>query len=128
MRNILLIAKREYLEQIRSRAFKFSTVGLPLVFAAMLGFMYLSANGLGEHRHLAIASDNAALANDLRTRLLSDEERQSRARRGSAGQAGGPCGPGGYRFSTKAIDGLLWIDTPAGAAPSATYISQSAGL
>jgi hypothetical protein len=28
---------------------------------------------------------------------------------------------------TKAIDGLLWIDTPAGGVPSATYISQSAG-
>jgi ABC-type Na+ efflux pump permease subunit len=29
MRNILLIAKREYLEQIRGRAFKMSTIGLP---------------------------------------------------------------------------------------------------
>ena len=29
MRNILLIAKREFLEQIRGRAFKISTVALP---------------------------------------------------------------------------------------------------
>jgi ABC-type Na+ efflux pump permease subunit len=31
MRNILLIARREYMEQIRGRAFKISTVALPLV-------------------------------------------------------------------------------------------------
>ena len=31
MRNMLLIAKREYLEQIRGRAFRISTVMVPLV-------------------------------------------------------------------------------------------------
>ena len=41
MRNILLIAKREYLEQIRGRAFKFSTVLLPLLIVALLAFSYL---------------------------------------------------------------------------------------
>jgi len=31
MRNMLLVARREYLEQIRGRAFIFSTVLLPLL-------------------------------------------------------------------------------------------------
>jgi ABC-2 type transport system permease protein len=127
MRNILLIAKREYLEQIRSKAFKLSTVGLPLVFAAMLGFMYLSARGVGEHRHLAIASSNAALADDLRSRLLS--EKNSKA----VIDVVAPARPEDYaalvnKVRARSIDGLLWIETPAGAAPSATYISQSAGF
>ena len=38
MRNILLIAKREYLEQIRGRAFRISTIALPLLIAALLSF------------------------------------------------------------------------------------------
>jgi ABC-2 type transport system permease protein len=124
MRNILLIAKREYLEQIQSKAFKLSTVGLPLVFAAMLGFMYLSAIGLGEHKHLAIASSDAVLASNLRTRLMSDKNSKAVidvvAPEDRAALV--------EQVRTKAIDGLLWIDTPAGAAPSAIYISQSSGF
>jgi ABC-type multidrug transport system ATPase subunit len=34
MRNILLIAKREYLEQVRGRAFRLTTILVPLLFAA----------------------------------------------------------------------------------------------
>ena len=34
MRNMLLIARREYLEQVRGRAFRMTTFGLPAVFAA----------------------------------------------------------------------------------------------
>ena len=127
MRNILLIAKREYLEQIQSKAFKLSTVGLPLVFAAMLGFMYLSAIGLGEHEHLAIASNDAALASNLRTQLMSDKNSKAVI------DVVAPVRPEDRaalveQVRTKVIDGLLWIDTPAGNAPSAVYISQSSGF
>ena len=47
MRNILLIARREYIEQIRSRAFKLSTIGLPAVLGAVLCVSYFSTLGLG---------------------------------------------------------------------------------
>jgi ABC-2 type transport system permease protein len=36
MRNTFLIAKREYLEQIRGRAFRLSTIGLPALFAVII--------------------------------------------------------------------------------------------
>jgi ABC-2 type transport system permease protein len=89
--------------------------------------MYLSARGLGEHKHLVIASSNADLANDLRTRLLSAKNSKAVL------DVVAPARPEDYaalvdKVRTRAIDGLLWIDTPAGAAPSATYISQSAGF
>jgi ABC-2 type transport system permease protein len=89
--------------------------------------MYLSARGVGEHRHLAIASSNAALADDLRSRLLS--EKNSKA----VIDVVAPARPEDYaalvnKVRARSIDGLLWIETPAGAAPSATYISQSAGF
>ena len=37
MRNMLLIAKREYLEQIRGRAFRLSTVLVPVLLVFLLG-------------------------------------------------------------------------------------------
>ncbi len=33
MRSIWLVARREYLEQVRGRAFKMTTLGVPAIFA-----------------------------------------------------------------------------------------------
>ncbi|MGD0732484.1 MAG: ABC transporter permease [Terracidiphilus sp.] len=126
MRNTLLIAKREYLEQIKSRAFRLSTIGLPAALAVVFGISYFSSLGLGGHKHLAIASADASLANNIRTRLTSGK--------GSKGVVDvvAPARPEDRVLLTekvraRAIDGLLWIDTPAGGVPEATYYSQSAG-
>jgi ABC-2 type transport system permease protein len=62
MRNIWLVARREYLEQVRGRAFKMTTFGVPAIFAAVFGIAYLSNLGLGSGRHLAVASNDASLA------------------------------------------------------------------
>ena len=126
MRNVFLIARREYLEQIRSRAFKLSTIGLPAALAIIFGISYLSSLGLGANKHMAIAASDAALASDLRTRLTS--EKNSKA----VVDVVAPAKPEDRallteQVRTKAIDGLLWIETPAGGVPEATYISQSAG-
>ena len=74
MRNVLLIAKREYLEQIRGRAFKFSTVLLPLCILAMLCAMYFTGRHADTGKHVVIAADSAALANDIRRDLLEDKD------------------------------------------------------
>jgi ABC-2 type transport system permease protein len=126
MRSILLIAKREYLEQIKSRAFRLSTIGLPAALALVLGISYFSSLGLGSHKHLAIAAGDPALADSIRLRLLSGKK--SRA----VVDVVAPARPQDReilieKVRTKAIDGFLWIETPAGQAPAATYISQSAG-
>ena len=72
MRNILLIAKREYLEQIRGRAFLFSTVLVPLLIAGMVGWSAMNSGKAGTGQHLAIAADNAALAGQVRREMLYD--------------------------------------------------------
>ncbi len=125
MRSILLIAKREYLEQIRGRAFKFSTVLVPLLIVALLGASYLTGRGAAASKHIAIATDNAALANAVRRQLLiggnmkftvdiaapaSSEERAALKK----------------QVEGRTLDGLLVIDATA-AAPTATYTSESAG-
>jgi len=62
MRNMLLIAKREYLERVQTKAFVLSTVMIPIFFA---GFMLIAAlltkKDMGTH-HIAIVSSDANLA------------------------------------------------------------------
>jgi ABC-2 type transport system permease protein len=126
MRNMLLIAKREYLEQVRGRAFRVTTMGLPAVFALIVGVGYLSSLGLGSGKHLAIAAADKALADDLRARLLSDKQAKATVdvvapateQDRSALLA---------ELKSRAIDGVMWIDSPSGAVPVATYYSQSSG-
>jgi ABC-2 type transport system permease protein len=126
MRNVLLIAKREYLEQIRGRAFKMTTVGLPAVFAVIVGVAYLSSLGIGADKHLSIAAGDAALANDIRARLVGDKDNKATV------DVVAPAKPEDRaalvdQVKAKTIDGVLWIETPAGGLPTATYFSQASG-
>lgn len=126
MSNMLLIARREYLEQIRGRAFKLSTIGLPALFALIIGVGYVASLGLGHNKHLVITSNNPVLAQAIRIQLLSGkdgdadvkvvapEEPETRAALIRQIQA-------------KSIDGVLSIETPTEGTPTATYTSQSSG-
>ncbi len=75
-RNVLLIARREYLEQIRGRAFRMSTIGLPVLFAVIVAIGYGANAGIGANKHIVVASSNAALANAVRDQML---QRQGKA-------------------------------------------------
>jgi ABC-2 type transport system permease protein len=126
MRKILLIAKREYLEQIRGRSFRISTVLVPLMIFLLLGLSSFTGRHAGAGLHVAIAADNASLANDIRRQLLDDKDAKftvdviapaSEQDRAALLK----------KVQSKRIDGLLWIETPATGAPAATYTSQSSG-
>ncbi len=126
MRNMLLIARREYLEQVRGRAFRMTTVGLPAVFASIVGVGYLSSLGLGANRHMAVAANDPALASEIRNQLVGDKEAKATV------EVIAPATPEQRadlvrQVETKSIDGVLWVATAPGAAPTATYTSQSAG-
>ncbi len=125
-RNVFLVARREYLEQIRGRAFRMSTIGLPVLFAVIFAIAYGSSMGIGTNKRIVVASSNAALANDVREELvrgkgssshvdvvssLTPEKRAALIR----------------EIQARSLDGLLWIETPPGKPPAATYISKSAG-
>ncbi|MGC1423438.1 MAG: ABC transporter permease [Terracidiphilus sp.] len=126
MRNIWLVARREYLEQVRGRAFKMTTFGVPAIFAAVVGIGYLSNLGLGSGRHLAVASNDPVLANEIKSQLLGDKDAKAKVDIVSpASSADRNALVSEVR--NKTIDGFLWVETPSGQAPSATYTSQSAG-
>jgi ABC-2 type transport system permease protein len=126
MRNILLVAKREYLEQVRGRAFKMTTFGVPAIFAAIIGIGYLSSLGLGAGKHLAVASNDSLLATEVKGQLVGDKDAKSKV------DVISPATSADHdalvdEVKAKKIDGFLWIDTPEGQAPKATYTSQSSG-
>ncbi len=73
MHNLLLVAKREYLEQVRGRAFRLTTVLVPALFAIIIGVGFLSGRSTGANKHLVVAAPDTALANDVRDQLLADK-------------------------------------------------------
>lgn len=126
MRNILLVAKREYLEQVRGRAFKMTTFGVPAIFAAIVGIGYLSSMGLGAGKHLAVASNDTLLATEVKGQLVGDKDSKTRV------DVISPATDNDHQslideVRNKRIDGFLWIDAPQGQSPKATYTSQSSG-
>ena len=126
MHSIGLIARREFLEQIRGRAFRLSTVAVPALFLLIIGIMYMAGRGSESGKHLVVASPDAALAQDIRARLFDDKSASSVV------EVLAPAAPADraklvHEVSGKAIDGFLWVDAEPGKPPAAVYESQSSG-
>jgi ABC-2 type transport system permease protein len=126
MRNILLVAKREYLEQIRGRAFRLTTVLLPVLFACIFGVGYLSTLSLGSGKHLIVVSDDPALANFIKARLTRKKDSKT-----SVDVFAPATAQDRARFDeqlrAKSIDGLLDVESSKTGIPAVTYTSPSAG-
>ena len=138
MRNVILVAKREYLEQIKGRAFRLTTILLPAVFAIIICIGYISSIGLGWGNHVAVASNEAALADEISYRLLHDNDDSSSKdpdKTHDSKTQVDVVAPASQqqldalkdKVRSKDIDGVLWVQTQAGAAPKATYTSRSSG-
>ena len=129
MRDVFLVAKREYLEQVRGRAFRMTTILVPAAFAFIIGIGYLSSIGLGSHKHVVIAADDAALASDIRRQMLSEKDAKATV------DVIAPASDADRaellkQVQSKAIDGYLSIEAPTPSSnglPVAKYISQSSG-
>jgi ABC-2 type transport system permease protein len=124
MRNMLLIARREYLEQIRGRAFRFSTILVPALLIFLLGVSAFTGRKMSTGKHIVIAADNPSLAADIRNNLLeekhsgytvdvvapvSDQERSNLM----------------SQVENKSIDDLLIIEDSASDPPKVSYFSKS---
>ncbi len=124
-RNMLLVAKREYLEQIRGRAFRISTVLVPALILFLLGVSLFTGKKLSTGRHIAIAADNADLAADIRTDLLADEHSHYTVDTVAPFTAQDRLDLQAH-LQNKSIDGLvIIIDNSASATPEVTFESQS---
>src|SRR5579871_6149696 len=126
MRNLVLVARREYLEQIRGRAFKVTTILVPALFGVVIFIMYMAGRGATGAKHIVIASNDVALAADVRDQLAAHNEAKSEFEVQAPAASGDRAGLVD-KVRTKAIDGFLWVDAPAGGVPKAVYESQSSG-
>jgi ABC-2 type transport system permease protein len=126
MRNIILIARREYLEQIRGRAFIFSTVLVPLLIVALLAWSSFTTRNAASGKHIAIASGNVPLANAIRRQLQDDKNAKYTV------DVVAPASEKDHaallkQIQIKAIDGVLEINASSIGAITASYTSLSTG-
>jgi ABC-2 type transport system permease protein len=124
MREALLIARREYLERIRSRAFRVSTVLIPAVFGLIFGLGTLSGKLGGGTGHLVVASNDAVLAESVRDELASARRSSALRIDVSAPVTEGDLATLAPEVENKAIDGYLWLNVKPGAPLEATYTSR----
>ena len=69
LRNTLLIAKREYLERIRSRVFRITTLLVPIGMGGLVVLTGLSGHKLEGVQNLAILSNSEQLAQEVKAAL-----------------------------------------------------------
>ena len=134
MREALLIARREYLERIRSKAFRISTVLIPLFFALIFGVGALSGKLSGGAKHIVVASNDPLLAESERAELMAadnaaDESRKDRSSRLTvdvkAPLTEGELAALNAEVESKQIDGYLWLNLRPGTTRlEATYTSR----
>jgi ABC-2 type transport system permease protein len=103
-----------------------TTFGVPAIFAAIFGIGYISSMGLGAGKHLAVASSDPLLAQEIKGQLTESKKSKTQvdvispateADRATLTR----------KVQQRQIEGFLWVDTPQGQTPTATYTSQSAG-
>jgi ABC-2 type transport system permease protein len=77
MRNLLLIARREYIERVRSKAFLFSTIAIPALMLALsvLPQKLASMDRGGGVRRIAVASADFQLAEAFKRHLIGNSTR-----------------------------------------------------
>lgn len=128
MRNIWLIARREYLERVRTRAFLISTLLIPLLMGGGIAASVISTGKAKASSHITIVSPDEQLAADLKNEL--EHGKDSRMTVDVISPGNSTTKPTlDSMLADRQIDGYLWI-TPASnpdALPSISYTPRSAG-
>jgi ABC-2 type transport system permease protein len=134
MREALLIARREYLERIRSKAFRISTVLIPLFFAVIFGVGALSGKLSGGSRHIVVVSNDPQLAESERAELIAADNAAAETRKDPSSRltvdvkaplTEGDLAAFNADVESKQIDGYLWLNLRPGTTRlDATYTSR----
>jgi ABC-2 type transport system permease protein len=127
MHEVLLIARREYLERVRSRAFLMMTILFPLFIGLLIGGSVFAGKLSSGVKEIAITSNDAVLAREVAAAL------QSQSGGGKTPEVITPASQTqrvalNRRVESRELDGYLWLDQkPGAAAPEISFISRSAG-
>ncbi len=125
LRNTLLIAKREYLERVKSRVFRITTLLVPIGMGGLALLGGISGRKIEGVRHLAIVSNDAPLANAVKA-ALSDGEFVPDAVEVYAPSTDADVAKLNKEVAAHQIGGYLKLETtPGEAQPDATWVSGS---
>jgi ABC-2 type transport system permease protein len=127
MHNVWLIAKREYLERVRTKAFLISTLMIPLLMGGGIIFSTVSTKKSKPTSHITVVSPDQQLAVDLQKELESGKESRMTVDIISPGNSATRKTLDAM-LEDKQIDGYLYI-TPAsdpGQKPTFSYTPRSA--
>ncbi|QHN02713.1 ABC transporter permease [Granulicella sp. WH15] len=128
MRNVWLIARREYLERIRTKAFLVATILIPVLMGGFVfGAGYLSSRAKAS-AHVAIVAADAQFAQDLKQQLESGRHSSMTVDLATPSPETRSALDAELK-SKSGIAGYLWV-TPAaaaGARPLFAYAARSAG-
>jgi ABC-2 type transport system permease protein len=128
MHNVWLIAKREYLERVRTKAFLITTILIPVLMGAGIGASVLAGSRAKSTSHITIVSRDQQLATDLQSELQNGKDSKMTVDVISPGNSATRATLDSM-LADKQLDGYLWI-TPASsesARPSFSYTPRSAG-
>jgi ABC-2 type transport system permease protein len=130
MHEVWLIAQREYLERVRSRAFLMMTILFPLFIGLLIGGSVFAGKLSSGAKQVAIASNSAALARAVATEMQKGQPDSAKAKEPEvwAPATDAQRADLNRRVENKALDGYLWLEQKPGTAPpEVTYISRSSG-
>jgi len=127
MHNVWLIAKREYLERVRTKAFLISTLMIPLLMGGGIVGSIIAGSKAKSTSHITIVSPDQQLATDLQKELENGKDSQMTVDVISPGNSA-TRGTLDSMLADKQIDGYLWINPAAhpGDRPSFSYTPRSA--
>jgi ABC-2 type transport system permease protein len=69
LKNVWLIARREYLERVRAKSFLIMTILIPALMGGAIGALVLMNRNMGSGQHIAVVTENAAFAKDFQDEL-----------------------------------------------------------
>ena len=111
MHNVWLIARREYLERVRTKGFMIATILIPLLMGGGIAASILLVAKTKSNAHLAVVSNDQRLATDLQNELEHGKDSEMVVDVISPPGAATRKELNG-EIKDKSLDGYLWINPP----------------
>ena len=129
MHNVWLIAKREYLERVRTKGFMIATVLIPLLMGALVfGSAYMGSKSKTSS-HIAVVTGDAVLGSDIKHQLEGGKENDMQVDVSTPSDDTRAALDVQLHAKGSSLAGYLWVTPPAtaGDRPTFTYTARSAG-
>jgi ABC-2 type transport system permease protein len=129
LHNVWLIAKREYVERVRTRSFILATVLIPCLMAALVGGSAYFMARTKTNSHIAIVTADRTLGQDLKHQLQTGKDSDMTVDLMPPSAATRSALETQLHTTAAELAGYLWISPPAqpGERPRFEYHARSAG-